>query len=203
MNELTKLALELQEFCEKRQWSYCMIGGLAVQHWGEPRFTKDVDMTLLTGFGDEESYIAEWVSYYPTRLPGMLEFALQNRVLLLSSQSGIGIDIALGGLPFEEAAVGRAKLIEVEENSWLRLCSAEDLIIMKAFAGRALDWHDVRGVIVRQGGENLDWDLIWSELTPLAEIKDEPELISQLVSLKDEVSTTPIHHLEPPQSKSD
>lgn len=27
--------------------------------------------------------------------------------------------------------------------------------------------------------------------------------LSQLVSLKDEVSTTPIHHPEPPQSKSD
>ena len=203
MNELTKLALELQEFCEKRQWRYCMIGGLAVQHWGEPRFTKDVDMTLLTGFGDEESYIAEWLAAYPARLPGMLEFALQNRVLLLSSRSGIGIDIALGGLPFEEAAIERAKLIEVEENSWLRLSSAEDLIIMKAFAGRVLDWNDVRGIIVRQGTDHLDWNLIWNELKPLAEIKEEPEMISKLASLKDECPSTPFHHLEPPQSKSD
>lgn len=194
MNELTKLALELQEFCEKRQWRYCLIGGLAVQHWGEPRFTKDVDMTLLTGFGAEEAYITEWLSRYPSRLPDMLEFALNNRVLLLKSESGIGIDIALGALPFEEAAISRSKSIEVEDNSWLRLCSAEDLIIMKAFAGRVLDWNDVRGILVRQGIGNLDWPLIWNELTPLAEVKEEPGILSKLRSLKDEISATTSHN---------
>jgi hypothetical protein len=193
MNELTKLALELQEFCEKRQWRYCMIGGLAVQHWGEPRFTKDVDMTLLTGFGDEDSYITQWLCHYPPRLPDMLEFALNNRVLLLRSGSGIGIDIALGALPFEEGAIGRSKLIEVEDNSWLRLCSAEDLIIMKVFAGRPLDWNDVRGILVRQGIGNLDWPLIWTELKPLAEAKEEPAMLSMLRSLKDEILATAEH----------
>ena len=44
MNELTALALELQTFCETRNWRFCLIGGLAVRHWGEPRFTRDVDM---------------------------------------------------------------------------------------------------------------------------------------------------------------
>ena len=30
------------------------MGGVALQRWGEPRLTQDVDLTLLTGFGDEE-----------------------------------------------------------------------------------------------------------------------------------------------------
>jgi hypothetical protein len=34
MNELTALALELQNFCEEREWKFCIIGGLAVQHLG-------------------------------------------------------------------------------------------------------------------------------------------------------------------------
>ena len=32
-------------------------GGYTVQRWGEPRLTQDVDITLLTGFGGEESYV--------------------------------------------------------------------------------------------------------------------------------------------------
>lgn len=52
MNELCRVALDVQRECERHHWRFCFIGGLAVQHWGEPRFTRDVDMTLLTGFGN-------------------------------------------------------------------------------------------------------------------------------------------------------
>ena len=31
-------------------------GGLAVQRWGEPRLTRDADLTLLTGFGKEARF---------------------------------------------------------------------------------------------------------------------------------------------------
>ena len=128
MNELTSLALELQSFCEQRNWRFCLIGGLAVQHWGEPRFTKDVDMTLLTGFGNEEPFIAEWLASYESRVPDPASFALCNRVLLLRSSAGIGIDIALGAT-------------------------------------------------------NLDWKHIWEHLTPLAEVKESPEILSHLKTL--------------------
>ena len=55
MNELCRVALDVQSECEKHRWRFCFIGGLAVQHWGEPRFTRDVDLTLLTGFGNEKA----------------------------------------------------------------------------------------------------------------------------------------------------
>lgn len=57
MNELSLLAAELGTFCEMRGWRSCVIGGFAVQHWGEPRMTMDVDISLLTGFG------AKWVRH--------------------------------------------------------------------------------------------------------------------------------------------
>ena len=44
------MAAGLQNFCEARDWRFCFIGGLAVQRWGEPRGTIDVDLTLLSGF---------------------------------------------------------------------------------------------------------------------------------------------------------
>lgn len=47
MTEVIQAAAELQSVCEQQQWRYCFIGGLALQRWGEPRETVDVDLTLL------------------------------------------------------------------------------------------------------------------------------------------------------------
>jgi len=187
MNELSLIAVELGEFCRKRGWRSCVIGGFAVQHWGEPRMTMDVDLSLLTGFGEEEVYVDELLLQYAGRLPDAKGFALQNRVLLVKHSSGVGIDIALGALPFEESVVDRSVMIEMESGCSVRICTAEDLIVMKAFANRAIDWHDVRGVMVRQGSAKLDWIYIKTELAPLCEAKEEPEIIDRLMSLRQEV----------------
>ena len=188
MNELSLLATELGTFCETRGWRSCVIGGFAVQQWGEPRMTMDVDISLLTGFGEEEDFVDEFLRHYDGRLPGARNFALQNRVLLLRHSSGVGIDIALAALPFEESAVSRSVMIEVEPGCTVRLCTAEDLIVMKAFANRVIDWHDVRGIIVRQGLGNLDWNYINKELAPLCEAKEQPEIVGRLQLLRQELA---------------
>jgi hypothetical protein len=46
-----------QAFCDKQGWRACFVGGIAVQRWGEPRVTRDVDLTLLTGFGSEDDFV--------------------------------------------------------------------------------------------------------------------------------------------------
>jgi len=151
INELIVAAAELQELLESRDWQFCFIGGLAVQAWSEPRYTRDVDLTLLTGFGGEEEFIDVLLANYEARVDDPKTFALTNRVLLIRDQRGIGIDVALGALPFEESAVQRSSEVEVYPEVMLRLCSPEDLVMMKAFAGREQDWMDVRMTIVRCG----------------------------------------------------
>jgi hypothetical protein len=51
-----RAAADLQAAGDAEGWRYCFIGGLAVQRWGEPRETVDVDLTLLTGFRDEARF---------------------------------------------------------------------------------------------------------------------------------------------------
>ena len=184
MIELVEAAEEIQSFCDARGWRFCFIGGLAVLHWGEIRATRDVDLTLLTGFGAEEKFILELVAHFQPRLPDAVEFALQRRVLLLQTKRGFGLDIALGALPFEESAVARAKEIEMTPGHSLRLCSPEDLIVFKAFAGRPIDWQDVRATIIRQGSAKLDWAYIKHHLVPLVEVKGQPEILIQLEQLR-------------------
>lgn len=179
MTEVIRAAKELQTICEGQRWRFCFIGGLALQRWGEPRETVDVDLTLVTGFGDEKRFVEMLLTRFEPRIANAGQFALANRVLLLRAKSGVGLDIALGGLPFEESAVGRSSLFAFPGEILLRTCSAEDLIVMKAFAARAKDWMDIEGILIRQAGK-LDWPYIRAQLTPLAELKGAPEILIEL-----------------------
>jgi len=172
-------AKDLQETVLGRGWRFCFIGGLALQRWGEPRVTVDVDVTLLTGFGDEEPFIRHLVSHYAPRRPDAAAFALRNRVLLLKTRGGVGLDIALGGLPFEEDAVSRATPADFLPDVQLVTCSAEDLVVMKTLADRARDWVDIRTVLIRQAGR-LDLAYIRRQLRPLVQIKEQPDILARL-----------------------
>jgi len=183
MKDLFILARQVQEFLDARRWRSCVIGGIAVQRWGEPRLTRDVDLTLLTGMGGEEPYVDEILRHYRSRVQGGREFALRHRVMLLEASDGTEIDLALGGLPFEANVMDRCSEFEFYPGMVLRTCSAEDLIVMKAFAERELDWADVKGIIARQGGR-LNWRTILSELRPLCELKGEPEIVARLEQLR-------------------
>ena len=182
MKTLFQAARELQEFFRGKDWRFCFIGGVALQRWGEPRLTVDVDACLLTGFGGEEGFIRSLLDAYPARIPDAARFALENRVLLLRSADGVGFDVALAGLPFEEAIISRATAFEFLPEISLVTCSAEDLIVLKAFASRPRDWTDVEGVITRQQGR-LDKALILASLAPLCEVKNAPEILSRTRAL--------------------
>ena len=178
MTALIQAAADLQAVCEANRWRFCFIGGLAVQRWGEPRETVDVDLTLLTGFADEAHFVSVLTSAFESRIDDAADFARVNRVLLLRAPSGVGLDIALGGLPFEELAVTRSSLFRFPPDVPLRTCSAEDLIVFKAFADRPKDWLDIEGIIIRQ--PRIDWPYVRAQLAPLAELKDAPELVDKL-----------------------
>jgi predicted nucleotidyltransferase len=182
MTDLISTAGELQRFCEERNWKFCIIGGVALQFWGEPRLTKDVDLTLLTGFGAEEGFIDDLLQKFPGRIENAKEFALRNRVLLLQTESGIGIDISLGAFSFEEAMINRAEYQKYLPNISLKICSAEDLIVLKAFADRGKDWSDIESVLIRQN--KLDWNYINEQLAPLIELKEAPEILTKLEMMR-------------------
>jgi hypothetical protein len=54
---------------------------------------------------------------------------------------------------------------------------------MKLFASRAIDIRDAEGVAVRHD-KILDWSYIEEQLTPLAEAKEEPDILRQLARLR-------------------
>ena len=182
LNEIMNAAAEVQSFCENQGWKFCFIGGLAVQRWGMPRFTQDVDLTLLTGFGSEGAFIDAILRQFTPRRRDAREFALQRRVLLARTTGGVDLDFSLGALAFEEGAIARASLWQVDPNVALNTCSAEDLVIHKVFAGRDRDWSDVEGVLIRQHGR-VNLVHIRNELPPLLELRDDTESFPKLERL--------------------
>jgi len=186
MNGLFEAALEVQSFMLERKWRFCIIGGLALVRWGRPRVTQDIDMTLLTGFGREESYVGELLSHFQPRSPDAAGFALENRVLLFRATNGIPVDLALGAFPFEEQVVSRATPFEFAPGVSLITCSAEDLVVLKSFAARELDWADVEGILIRQA-DSLEWDYIQEQLQVLCALKGAPEILERLAELRTKI----------------
>jgi hypothetical protein len=184
VNALFEAALSVQQKFGENQWKFCFIGGLAVLRWGEMRMTQDIDLCLLCGFGAEESYISTLTKNFNSRIPNAEEFAVRNRVLLLYALNGVPIDISLSGIPFEEQMISRATFFEFEPNYSLLTCSAEDLIVLKAFADRSKDWMDIEGILLRQR-QKIDRSYILANLNPLCELKESSEIIQKLRKLFD------------------
>lgn len=173
MNGLFEAAREVSEFMIGRGWKFCLIGGLAVQQWGEPRTTLDADFTLITGWGEEEPYVTSLLGRFESRISDAHDFAMTRRILLLKATNGTDVDIALGALPFEETMIERAVAVEFTPGNLLPCCTAEDLFIMKAFAGRPRDWQDAKGIFVRKG--TLDAKYILHHLKLLCDLRDDTE----------------------------
>lgn len=178
MQDLIEAAREVQDALETTGLPFCFIGGLAVLHWGEPRLTRDLDLTVLAGWGQEENVVDTILAVLHPRIEGARSFALENRVMLLKSSGGIPIDLALGALPFEESATTRASNVSFVKIP-LRICTAEDLVVMKAFANRPRDWSDIQGIVLRQAGK-LDTAYIMEQLPPLTAAKQGEPILSRL-----------------------
>ena len=143
-------AIEVARFLEERGVPYFVIGGLALQYWGEPRLTHDVDITVLVEPERLEEFVKEVLSTFEPRIPNAFQFAMRHRVLLVRTKGGVPVDISLGLPGYEEVALERAVLVECPGGGRLRIIGPEDLIIHKCVAGRSRDLEDVESILVRQ-----------------------------------------------------
>ena len=150
MNKQVKAIVEIHKFFTEENIPCVIIGGIALQHWGEPRFTRDVDVTILIPLGKEREFLEKILSFFSARMDDALEFALRNRVCLVKSNEGYEIDISLGIPGYEEEVVRKAIDYDLGSGHTVRICSAEDLIIHKAVAGRPQDLADIESIIIRQ-----------------------------------------------------
>ncbi len=175
-------AAEVETFCRANGWRFCFIGGVAVQRWGMPRFTQDVDITLLAGLNPSAVIVEAVLRRFASRVANAPKLAFERRVILARTADGTDLDFALGALAFEEQSVERASRWQLNGDISLTTCSAEDLIVHKAFAARPRDWSDIEAILARQHGR-LNLDLVRQSLMPLLELKEDLASMHTLDSL--------------------
>ena len=91
MVSVIRTAVAVQKILDRQRWRYCFIGGIAVQKWGQARFTQDVDLTIFTGFGGEEKFIDALLKLFAPRVRNARQFAIENRVVLLRANNGVDL----------------------------------------------------------------------------------------------------------------
>lgn len=187
MTPLLAAAREALDWFAARKLDACIIGGLAVQRWGEPRLTRDVDLTVFTGFAGEEPLVDAVLASFAGRGPHARAFALERRVLLLRASNGIDLDVSLAGLPFEAEVLSRASEYEFAPEVVLRTCSAEDLIVYKMIAARPQDIDDVESVLFRQFGR-LNLLIVRAWLGEFAQVMEATDFLERFEAAERKVA---------------
>lgn len=132
-----------------------VIGGQAVLLYGEPRLTKDIDITLGVGV----NYLAKIKDIaieagMKVLIENVEEFVKQTMVLpVIDKKSGIRVDFTFSFSPYEIQAIERANSIKCGR-AIVKFASLEDVVIHKIIAGRARDIEDVKSILLK----NMNYD---------------------------------------------
>jgi hypothetical protein len=175
VNSQEEAAWELHLFLGDLGAPYAIIGGVAVQHWGDPRFTQDVDLTVVAPPEGPAKLTQQILERFSARIPDAAAFARRNRVILVRASNGCPVDISLGVPGYEESVMLRVVDYEMDPGRSIRICSAEDLVIHKAVAGRPQDIRDIEGIVYRQR-DALDVSYIRRWLSDFADVLADPEV---------------------------
>lgn len=155
---LKKIAIQLK----KGAIPYMVIGGQAVLLYGEPRLTRDIDITLGMGVNglDKIKKIIKAIGL-KILVEKEKEFVEQNMVLpTLDKKSGLRVDFIFSFSPYERQAIERGKDIKLGR-TLVKFASLEDVVIHKVIAGRARDLEDVRSILLKNPKYHLNYIKKW------------------------------------------
>jgi hypothetical protein len=150
-----------------------VIGGQAVLLHGEPRFTRDIDITLGADLDALPRVLAATRELGLVPLVDPEDFTRDTMVLPCRSSGGVRVDLIFSYTPYERAAISRSVVVPLA-GIGVRFACAEDLIVHKMIAGRPRDLDDVRSVLLRN--PMLDRNLVRTVLTEFQSALAQPVL---------------------------
>ncbi len=134
---------------------YMIIGGQALLIYGEPRLTRDIDVTLGMDVEklSEIQTVADKLSLRPL-VENVEDFVNRTYVYPLQDDSTkIKVDFIFSFSEYERKAIKNARKVKIGETE-VKFVSLEDLIIHKVIAGRPRDLEDLRILLLK----NLEVD---------------------------------------------
>lgn len=178
MNEPLEAAWEVSQFLKANNVSHVVIGGLAVSRWGQVRFTADADLTVAAPVEKNVDIVRLLTNHFSSRAADPIGMAAKTRMVLLTATNGVKVDVSLALPGYEDEVIRRAQHLTMGDGRRIPVCSAEDLIIHKAVAGRVQDMLDIHGVIQRQRGK-LDTGYIRHWLGIFAEALENEDVVER------------------------
>jgi predicted nucleotidyltransferase len=162
MSKYRHLLSNIARALETAHIPYVVIGGQAVLVYGDPRFTRDIDITLGVDIDqlDVIQQVAAELSLEPK--PKDVEgFVRQTNVYPVKEKStNITVDFIFSFSPFETEMMRRARKIEIDGTA-VRYASVEDVVVLKLAAGRPLDIKDAKGILNANQGYDEEYILRW------------------------------------------
>src|SRR3989304_5610696 len=77
---------EIHQFLTKRGLAYAIIGGMAVQKWSDPRFTRDVDLAVAAPLPTGSAPLVRLITgHFPSRSADPVDFAGKTRMVLITA----------------------------------------------------------------------------------------------------------------------
>ncbi len=157
-NLLKKIASELNNL----RIPYMVIGGQAVLLYGEPRLTRDIDITLGVGTGGLEDIKGAVKRLALRILVKDAEGFVQKTMVLpvMDDETGIRADFIFSFSPYERQAIKRAIGVKFADAT-VMFASLEDVVIHKVIAGRPRDIEDVRSILLKNPGYGKKYIREW------------------------------------------
>lgn len=155
---LTKIANALARL----RIGYMVIGGQAVLLYGEPRLTRDIDITLgvgVEGFTQIISIVRELSLKILVDDPEA--FVHKTMVLpVAEDETGIRVDFIFSHSSYEQQAIARTRAVPFGQTA-VNFASLEDVVIHKIIAGRGRDIDDVKSILLKNPGYDSDYITGW------------------------------------------
>lgn len=129
---------------------YMIIGGQAILYYGEPRFTKDIDITLGIDV-DKLDYFRNITSILKLKIlvDKVNDFVRKTMVLpCIDESTNIRIDFIFSNTDYERQAIQRSVEIKFDEIP-VKIASFEDVVIHKIIAGRPRDIEDIKSILMK------------------------------------------------------
>ncbi|MDQ7857622.1 MAG: DUF6036 family nucleotidyltransferase [Armatimonadota bacterium] len=126
-----------------------VIGGHAAILYGEPRLTRDIDITVARGPDrlNELLSVVRGLGLMPA--VGAEELARRNYVLPCTDPTTqIDVDVILSVSAYEQEAMMRTRAVPIGGVP-VRFAAPEDVLIHKIVAGRPRDVEDARAILAR------------------------------------------------------
>ncbi len=180
---IEELIAKIAQCLDQDQIPYMIIGGQAVLLYGIPRLTRDIDITL--GIDTDKFQLIEGVcskSGLKILPENPEDFARETKVLPAEeSKLKIRVDFIFSFTPYEAQAIKRTK--EIVMNGYpVKFASCEDVVIHKMVAARAVDFEDVKNILIKND-KTIDLEYIRRWLSKFGRLSEHKGILEEFENL--------------------